>query len=318
MISEHRYNDFVADHLTYFTAATLRLTLELAGFEVLEVSRDWWLDDVVEFVQIRAPLDIGEAKDELARTVAQIRAFPNEFTRQGMPVAVWERVTRRSRSSRLRARSGFAYVVDSAPSSKACRHGHPPAGGRPDAHRRACSSGDPGRGSGLQRRGRADPAARDELLGHHRGASRRSGRHCRLDHRASGVSIHGLPSTDLDTAIGRVERLLLPLRGERIFVTGGTGFVGTWLVAFLIRAIRRRRMDLRVTLLTRDPVRFGRRRRTSSRMASWTPSRMSPRLRVPRVAMPPSSMAPGLPTTSRTQAAGPGGRDDRWGRASRA
>ena len=70
------------------------------------------------------------------------------------------------------------------------------------------------------------------------------------------MSIHGLPSTDLDTAIGRVERLLLPLRGERIFVTGGTGFVGTWLVAFLMRANRRRRMDLRVTLLTRDPVRF--------------------------------------------------------------
>ena len=46
------------------------------------------------------------------------------------------------------------------------------------------------------------------------------------------------------------------LRGSRVFITGGTGFVGTWLVSSLHAADRALGLDLRVELLTRDPAAF--------------------------------------------------------------
>jgi dTDP-glucose 4,6-dehydratase len=42
------------------------------------------------------------------------------------------------------------------------------------------------------------------------------------------------------------------LRGEQIFITGGTGFVGSWLVASFARANRELRLGARAVVLTRD------------------------------------------------------------------
>lgn len=57
-------------------------------------------------------------------------------------------------------------------------------------------------------------------------------------------------------AIGRALAPLWPrLAGSRIFVTGGTGFIGRW----LLEALARSGIDVRVTLLTRNPARFAER-----------------------------------------------------------
>ena len=66
-------------------------------------------------------------------------------------------------------------------------------------------------------------------------------------------------SQDLDHVLQHTEELWADLRGERIFITGGTGFVGSWLLESLLWANRRLDLDVRCTVLTRDPAAFERR-----------------------------------------------------------
>ena len=49
------------------------------------------------------------------------------------------------------------------------------------------------------------------------------------------------------------------LEGARIFITGGTGFFGCWLLETLLWANDRRALDAKAILLTRDPAAFGKR-----------------------------------------------------------
>lgn len=46
------------------------------------------------------------------------------------------------------------------------------------------------------------------------------------------------------------------LRGAHLFITGGTGFFGIWLIESLLWANSSRGLDLRMTVLSRDPDRF--------------------------------------------------------------
>lgn len=46
------------------------------------------------------------------------------------------------------------------------------------------------------------------------------------------------------------------LRNARIFITGGTGFIGCWLLESLRNANQRYQLDIQATILTRDPASF--------------------------------------------------------------
>jgi len=61
---------------------------------------------------------------------------------------------------------------------------------------------------------------------------------------------------DLDEMLNRSREAFEPLRGERIFITGGTGFVGTWLTEAFAWANRRLALGASAHLLSRDPQRF--------------------------------------------------------------
>jgi dTDP-glucose 4,6-dehydratase len=65
-----------------------------------------------------------------------------------------------------------------------------------------------------------------------------------------------LPSDDLDDICQQTSPLWEEARGSHIFLTGGTGFFGCWLVESFLRANERLRLDAHLTVLTRSPEGF--------------------------------------------------------------
>jgi UDP-glucuronate decarboxylase len=80
----------------------------------------------------------------------------------------------------------------------------------------------------------------------------------------------GIASHDLADIARRSARDLEALRGAKLFLTGGTGFFGKWLLAALDHADRELKLDLRVTILSRHPRRFLERWPEAEGRPGWT------------------------------------------------
>lgn len=63
----------------------------------------------------------------------------------------------------------------------------------------------------------------------------------------------GLPLDDLHASVEAASADLETLRGARVLVTGGTGFLGSWLVASLLQANVTLGLDLSLVLVSRHP-----------------------------------------------------------------
>lgn len=64
-----------------------------------------------------------------------------------------------------------------------------------------------------------------------------------------------LPEPELDLILGRVTAWK-EFCGGRLLVTGGSGFIGSWVLSALLHADRKMGLGIRVAVLTRDPGRF--------------------------------------------------------------
>lgn len=76
---------------------------------------------------------------------------------------------------------------------------------------------------------------------------------------ASAMTVHSvkpLPKADMDHVLTFARSDLESLRGARLFVTGGTGFFGKWLVSSFIHANHALDLRAKMVLLTRDASRF--------------------------------------------------------------
>lgn len=65
-----------------------------------------------------------------------------------------------------------------------------------------------------------------------------------------------IAAADLDLVLEQTEPLWSEMRHQRLFLSGGTGFFGTWLLSSFLHVHRVLALNASATVLTRDPARF--------------------------------------------------------------
>lgn len=115
-LQRQRYFDFFTDHLNYFTLRTLRLALEVSGFEVLETHHG--MDGEFNVAIVRNPEEgdvFGSLRAAVRTVTEQLQAFIAGERAAGRRVAVWGSGGKGLTAMALADMNGVAYVIDSDP-----------------------------------------------------------------------------------------------------------------------------------------------------------------------------------------------------------
>ncbi len=111
ILEKQLFSEFILDHLYYFTEETLRTTLEINGFEVIECKPVWHDYILSAVVRKKSELDISEFKN----TNLKIKNDLNEFINGNGKTAIWGAGHQSLAVMALADLGGkIEYVVDSA------------------------------------------------------------------------------------------------------------------------------------------------------------------------------------------------------------
>jgi len=114
ILKSQLFSEFIPDHLFYFTAETLRSTLQRFGYEVLTVDSIWSDYILSARVKKREALNLDAFHRSKQKIIAEIRAYADIHASGG--VAVWGAGHQAlAMLSLAHLRDAVAFVVDSAP-----------------------------------------------------------------------------------------------------------------------------------------------------------------------------------------------------------
>lgn len=113
------YTEFIPDHLFYFTQDSLKLALQINGFEVIEVQSIWQDYILSAIVRKRTKLQMPDLTECIINLKNEINAYLGSFGVRR--VAVWGAGHQALTVMALAEMEGkIAYVVDSAPFKQNC------------------------------------------------------------------------------------------------------------------------------------------------------------------------------------------------------
>jgi SAM-dependent methyltransferase len=107
--------EFVADHLSYFTKATISNALESNGFEVLECDLINNENDIAILCKKKERVSIGDARDSVDGLCRELKTCVEKEKSLGRTVAVWGAGHRTLALLALSRVECIDYIVDSAP-----------------------------------------------------------------------------------------------------------------------------------------------------------------------------------------------------------
>ncbi len=113
-IERSRFYDFLADHLSYFSAETLRFALEKNGFDVVNVERNWSGEHLVALVKKRQATDFDGLRQYVAQLPEDFQDFLKAQKKQGHRVALWGASHHAITMLAMLETNGVEYVIDSA------------------------------------------------------------------------------------------------------------------------------------------------------------------------------------------------------------
>ena len=88
-LEDRRFYDFFPDHLNYFSLDTLRTTLELNGFDVLDLRSTMKDEYNVAFVRLRSAKNFKSLVDNVSNLTRQIELLFRQYKSEGKTTAIW-------------------------------------------------------------------------------------------------------------------------------------------------------------------------------------------------------------------------------------
>lgn len=114
LLKNKLFYEFVADHISYFTAKTLAYTFEANGFDVLECRTINEDNDIVAFVRKKSALNLSSQYIEVEALIKNLRKIMAEYKAKGKRIAIWGAGHRTLTFLALSKVNDIAYIVDSA------------------------------------------------------------------------------------------------------------------------------------------------------------------------------------------------------------